>query len=182
MDFWIKASKENQLKYIIIEDTDLMTINNNSYRVYRYEGCLSDIDNATVLLLWKADDEFIPSNMKCFLSTDIDLSNFDILSYYQNRWSIELYLKNIKQYLGFGEYQMRKSKAINRYLLLQLTYCYLTSQITYCFGTAISDSYSKKHYNTIEFIHTQTLFGTSLMILNSCYLLTKISLFILIEI
>ncbi len=159
----IKQQAKEFAKYIRINDTDLVTINNESYHVYRYEGKLNLIDNADVLLSWKAKGSFEPKNMKAFLSTDIELSNVEILTHYQNRWSIEVYFKNVKQYLGFGGYQIRKIKSINRFLLLlKLTYCFVITNKSINFNESIKQLYYIKHCNIIDFIYYEALSGSSL--------------------
>lgn len=52
--------------YIEVDDTDLVTIDCESYHVYRYEDALNDIDVAVVLLCWPANEPMKASGMRCF--------------------------------------------------------------------------------------------------------------------
>ena len=52
------------------------------------------------------------------LSTDMNLSNEEILKYYSYRWDIEVGYLYCKDRLGMSQYQMRKLKAIGKYCAL----------------------------------------------------------------
>jgi Transposase DDE domain len=61
------------------------------------------------------------------VSTNLHLSALDIIKYYTKRWKIEQMIKDFKQRLGFGDYQVRNLKAIQRHVALVLmSYCVLT--------------------------------------------------------
>ena len=57
------------------------------YRVYSYEGPVSKIENANVLICYEVDDKSFkkPSHLMC---TDISLDANTIIEYYLNTWSI----------------------------------------------------------------------------------------------
>jgi transposase len=60
------------------------------------------------------------------VSTNLHLSALDILKYYAKRWKIEQMIKDLKQRLGFGDYQVRNLQAIQRHVaLVLLSYCVL---------------------------------------------------------
>jgi hypothetical protein len=60
------------------------------------------------------------------VSTNLHLSALDILNYYAKRWKIEQMIKDLKQRLGLGDYQVRNLQAIQRHLaLVLLSYCVL---------------------------------------------------------
>jgi len=60
------------------------------------------------------------------VSTNLHLSALDILNYYAKRWKIEQMIKDLKQQLGLGDYQVRNLQAIQRHLaLVLLSYCVL---------------------------------------------------------
>ncbi len=46
------------------------------------------------------------------VSNNIDLDGMQILEYYKNRWSIEVFHMDCKQHLGMVEYQVRKLDAV----------------------------------------------------------------------
>lgn len=85
----IRIQAKQFATHIQKEDTDLVTISGETYRVYRYEGALNDIEYGAVLLCWPKEASMEPKNMRCFLSTDTELTTEQILTYYSHRWSIE---------------------------------------------------------------------------------------------
>jgi hypothetical protein len=54
------------------------------------------------------------------ISTNIYLSAVDVVRYYAKRWKIEQMIKDLKQRLGFGDYQTRSLQAIVRHTALAL--------------------------------------------------------------
>ncbi len=48
----IRIQAKQFATHIQKEATDLVTIGGETYRVYRYEGALNDIENGVVLLCW----------------------------------------------------------------------------------------------------------------------------------
>lgn len=52
--------------------------------------------------------------------TNIHLPAIDIIKYYAKRWKIEQMIKDLKQRLGFGDYQVRDLQAIQRHVALVL--------------------------------------------------------------
>jgi hypothetical protein len=59
------------------------------------------------------------------ISTSIHLPAIDVVKYYARRWKIEQMIKDLKQRLGFRDYQTRNLQAINRHVALALL-CYFT--------------------------------------------------------
>jgi hypothetical protein len=60
------------------------------------------------------------------VSTNLHLSALDILNYYAKRWKIEQMIKDLKQRLGLGDYQVRNLQAIQRHVaIVLLSYCVL---------------------------------------------------------
>lgn len=60
------------------------------------------------------------------VSTNLHLSALDVVKYYAKRWKIEQVIKDLKQRLGFGDYQVRNLQAIQRHVALTLlSYCVL---------------------------------------------------------
>ena len=82
----IRMQAKEFATYVQLEDTDLVTIGQETYRVYRYEGALNEWSNGIVLLCWSSDDnELDAKRMRCFLSTDVELTSEQILTYYSYR-------------------------------------------------------------------------------------------------
>lgn len=113
-----------------LESTDLrpVTVDGHTYKIYTYEGNLSDTEYAKVLLSWenKFDSNKTPF---CLLCTDSSLNLVTILSYYNVRWNIETGYRYFKELLGFDEYQLLSHKGIERFWCIEfLTYNYLEYQ------------------------------------------------------
>ena len=114
--------------YIEKNDVHLVTVGRSSYWVYRYEGALNGIDHAAVLLCWPKDGFKNPRCLHAFLCTNTELDTQTILSYYSQRWPIEIFFRHSKGNLGLNNYQVRSAKAIDRILvLIALTYLYCVS-------------------------------------------------------
>lgn len=95
-----------------------MTVKNQKYYVYRYEGKLNGIENAVVLLSYPEKAFGNPKALRAFLSTDVSLLTDEILSYYVCRWPIEVFFRQCKAKLALDSYQIRSSQGIRRYWLL----------------------------------------------------------------
>jgi SRSO17 transposase len=113
-----------------IDNRDLrsVTVDGHDYKVYTYEGHLSDTEYAKVLLSW---EKVFDSNKTpfCILCTDSELDLVTILQYYNERWSIETGYRYFKELLGFDQYQLLSMKGIERFWCLEfLTYNYLEYQ------------------------------------------------------
>ena len=67
-------------------DFHLVTVKNQTYYVYRYEGKLNGVENAVVLLSYPEKAFGNPKALQAFLSTDVSLSVDETLSYYAGRW------------------------------------------------------------------------------------------------
>jgi hypothetical protein len=68
----IKIGVSKFSKHIRLNETSIVTASNNKYYVYRYEGKLSDIENAVVLISWTKQDL---SDSPCFLPSIITMSS-----------------------------------------------------------------------------------------------------------
>jgi hypothetical protein len=101
-------------KYIEKNDVDLVTVSGRKFYVYRYEGKLNGIDNAVVLLSWPESAFKNPKALRAFVCTDTSLGTDTILEYYSSRWCIEIFFGQSKDTLGFGKYQIRSAKGIER--------------------------------------------------------------------
>lgn len=71
----------------------LVTVGNRQYYVYRYQGNLNGLEDAVVLITYPKAAFHNPQALRAFLCTDPSLSTEEILAYYQERWSIEVYLQ-----------------------------------------------------------------------------------------
>ena len=89
-----------------------MTVKNQKYYVYRYEGKLNGIENAVVLLNYPEKAFGIPKALRAFLSTDVSLSTDEIISYYVCRWPIEIFFRQCKDKLALDSYQMALAEQV----------------------------------------------------------------------
>ena len=99
-------------------DFHLVTVKNQTYYVYRYEGKLNGIENAVVLLSYPEKAFGNPKALRAFLNTDVSLSTDEILSYYVCRWLIEIFFRQCKDKLALDNYQIRSAQGIRRFWLL----------------------------------------------------------------
>ncbi|MBE5105948.1 transposase [Bacillus thuringiensis] len=51
-------------------------------------------------------------NMRAFLSTDVGLSNKQIMQYYSKRWAVETYFRTMKINLSLERYQVQKHSLV----------------------------------------------------------------------
>ena len=101
--------------------------------------------------------------MKCFLSTDTELNNEEILEYYQKRQQIETYFKEIKTNLYFEKCQIRKKTAIERYFaLLKLSYLYLKKCKNETIASALKRIQKDKKDSIIDYIYNAAQKGIPL--------------------
>ena len=129
-----KLSEFAALLPVTPSDLYLVTVKNQTYYVYRYEGKLNGIENAVVLLGYPEKAFGNPKSLRAFLCTDVSLSTDEILSYYVCRWPIEVFFRQCKDKLALATYQIRSAQGIRRYrLLMSLAYfiC-MTATGTFC--------------------------------------------------
>ncbi|MCQ5364097.1 IS701 family transposase [Anoxybacillus salavatliensis] len=141
-------------RYIEPKDTHLVTVGEERYRVYRYEGSLKGLDDAVVLLAWKADQPMTSEHLHCVLSTDRDLSDEEILRYYAQRWSIECFFRQVKDQLKLDGYRVRGRRAVKRYwILVQLAYVYSMFESNSDFSDGLDLLRKRKGHSLVEFIY-----------------------------
>ena len=95
-----------------------VTVKGHTYMVYRYEGPLNKIDHAVVLLSYPAAALGQKNALRVFLCSDTSLSDETILDYYAHRWTIEVFFRSHKRYLGLKSFMVRAAKAMDRLLLI----------------------------------------------------------------
>jgi hypothetical protein len=90
-------------------------------QIARFVGVIQDLGKVAVVVVKEKRKK--PSYL---VSTNLHLSALDIVKYYAKRWKIEQMIKDLKQRLGFGDYQVRNPQAIQRHVaLVLLSYCVL---------------------------------------------------------
>lgn len=120
----IKTNLSNFAKLISKFETCPVTVGEETYYIYRYEGKLNDLENAVILFSW--NKKGLSDQPVFIISTDIALDNSTIIKYYQNRWNIEVSYRYHKTSLGFDEYQVQSLKSIKRFWSMEfMTYTFL---------------------------------------------------------
>ncbi|WP_335871273.1 hypothetical protein [Bacillus sp. 2205SS5-2] len=110
------------------DDLHPVTVGHLRYKIYSYEGNLSDTENARVLVSWM-DKYDSKKKAFCRLCTVSSLNLVTILSYYEVRWHIETGYRYLKDLLDFDHYQLLSYKGIERYWCIPfLTYNFLECQ------------------------------------------------------
>ena len=142
-------------KLIDKSSLNLVTVKGKDYYTYRYEGNLKGIENAVVVFSYELNGNELKNPMY-ILSTDICLSNREIISYYLNRWDIEVSFRYQKDSLGLCHYEMRSLKGIKRYwYIIYLAYNYLTlknGETSKSIGTKIQEEKMQSKISEINII------------------------------
>jgi hypothetical protein len=90
-------------------------------QIARFVGLIKDFGKVAIVVVKEKRKK-----PRYLVSTNLHLSALDILKYYAKRWKIEQMIKDLKQRLGFGHYQVRNLQAIQRHVALALlSYCAL---------------------------------------------------------
>jgi len=83
--------------------------------IARFIGDIKDLGKVAVVVVKEKRKK--PVYLVC---TNIHLPAIEIIKYYAKRWKIEQMIKDLKQRLGFGDYQVRDLQAIQRHVALAL--------------------------------------------------------------
>ncbi|WP_445612957.1 IS701 family transposase [Geobacillus sp. YF-1] len=141
-------------RYIEPNDTHLVTVGKERYRVYRYEGAIHGLDDAVVLLAWKADEPMTPDHLHVVLSTDRELGDEEILRYYAQRWTIECFFRQAKDQLKLDGYRVRHIRAVKRYWAVVLLACvYSIAESQQDLSSGLELLRSRKGHSIVEFIY-----------------------------
>ncbi len=84
-------------------------------RIARFMGDIKGLGKVAVVVVKEKRKK--PIYLVC---TNIHLAAIDIIKYYAKRWKIEQMIKDLKQRLGFGDYQVRNLQSIERHVTLVL--------------------------------------------------------------
>jgi len=88
---------------------------NKTLRIAKFIGDIKDVGKVAVVVVNEKRKK--PIYLVC---TNIHLPAIDIIKYYAKRWKIEQMIKDLKQRLGLGDYQVRDLQAIRRHVALVL--------------------------------------------------------------
>jgi transposase len=90
-------------------------------QIARFAGLIKNFGKVAVVVVKEKRKK-----PRYLVSTNLHLSALDILRYYAKRWKIEQMIKDLKQRLGFGHYQVQNLQAIQRHVaIVLLSYCTL---------------------------------------------------------
>lgn len=84
-------------------------------RIAKFIGDIKGLGKVAVVVVKEKRKK--PIYLVC---TNIHLPPIDTIKYYAKRWKIEQMIKDLKQRLGFGDYQVRDLQAIQRHVALVL--------------------------------------------------------------
>ncbi len=88
---------------------------NKTLKIARFVGTIQGLGKVAVVVVKEKRKK-----TSYLVSTNLHLSALDIIKYYAKRWKIEQMIKDLKQRLGFGHYQVRNLQAIQRHVALSL--------------------------------------------------------------
>jgi SRSO17 transposase len=88
---------------------------NKTLKIARFVGIIQGLGKVAVVVVKEKRKK-----TSYLVSTNLHLCALDIINYYAKRWKIEQMIKDLKQRLGFGDYQVRNLQAIQRHVALSL--------------------------------------------------------------
>ncbi len=88
---------------------------NKTLKIARFVGTIKGLGKVAVVVVKEKRKK-----TSYLVSTNLHLSAIDIIKYYAKRWKIEQMIKDLKQRLGLGDYQVRNLQAIQRHAALSL--------------------------------------------------------------
>ena len=88
---------------------------NKILQIARFVGTIKGLGKVAVVVVKEKRKK-----TSYLVSTNLHLSALDIVRYYAKRWKIEQMIKDLKQRLGLGDYQVRNLQAIQRHVALSL--------------------------------------------------------------
>ena len=88
---------------------------NKTIKIAKFIGAIKGLGQVAVVVVKEKRKK-----THYLISTSIHLPAIDVVKYYARRWKIEQMIKDLKQRLGFGDYQTRNLQAITRHVALAL--------------------------------------------------------------
>lgn len=88
---------------------------NKTLKIAKYIGVIKDLGKVSLVIVKEKKKKTY-----YLVSTNIHLPAIEVVKYYAKRWKIEQMIKDLKQRLGFGDYQVRNLQAIHRHVALSL--------------------------------------------------------------
>jgi hypothetical protein len=88
---------------------------NKTLKIARFVGVIQGLGKVAVVVVKEKRKK-----TSYLVSTNLHLSALEIIKYYAKRWKIEQMIKDLKQRLGLGDYQVPNLKAIQCHVALSL--------------------------------------------------------------
>jgi hypothetical protein len=88
---------------------------NKTLKIAKFIGTIKGIGKVALVIVKEKK-----SKVRYLVCTNIHLPAIDVIKYYAKRWKIEQMIKDLKQCLGFGDYQVRALQAILHHTALAL--------------------------------------------------------------
>jgi predicted NodU family carbamoyl transferase len=83
---------------------------NKTLKIAKVIGTISGIGKVALVIVREKR-----TKVRYLVCTNVDLPPIEVTKYYAKRWKIEQMIKNLKQCLGFGHYQVRTLQAIQHH-------------------------------------------------------------------
>jgi uncharacterized protein (DUF486 family) len=117
---WIHGSKTNVTRLLDLfssyREVSLSVYGKTkTLRIGKFVGDINGLGKVAVVVVKEKRKK--PIYLVC---TNIHLPAVYVIKYYAKRWKIEQMIKDLKQRLGFGDYQVRDLQAIQRHVALVL--------------------------------------------------------------
>jgi hypothetical protein len=117
---WIRGKKTNVTRLLDLgssyrEASLFVYGKTKTLRIAKFIGDIKGLGKVAVVVVKEKRKK--PTYLVC---TNIHLPAIDVIKYYAKRWKIEQMIKDLKQRLGFGDYQVRDLQAIQRHVTLVL--------------------------------------------------------------
>jgi hypothetical protein len=88
---------------------------NKTLKIAKFIGTIKGIGKVAVIIVKEKR-----TKVRYLVCTNIHLPALEVIKYYAKRWKIEQMIKDLKQSLGFGHYQVRNLQAIQHHAALAL--------------------------------------------------------------
>ncbi|MGE5840390.1 MAG: transposase, partial [Deltaproteobacteria bacterium] len=88
---------------------------NKTLKIAKFIGTIKGIGKVALVIVKEKR-----SKVRYLVCTNIHLPAIDVIKYYAKRWKIEQMIKDLKQCMGFGDYQVRALQAIVHHTALAL--------------------------------------------------------------
>ncbi len=117
---WIHGKKTKMTTLLSLassyrEVSLFLYVKTKNLQIAKFIGDIKDLGKVAVVVVKEKRKK--PVYLVC---TNLHLPAIDVIKYYAKRWKIEQMIKDLKQRLGFGDYQVRDLTAIQRHVVLVL--------------------------------------------------------------